>query len=612
MGFKKIALAMLAVLALIACSDDAKPNAVLPENPENPQDGDKSQGAYVLTGRIGGVYPKMLVAGGDFVGVTNTQGAAEEAGYGMKGTVVVIVELDSMTFERTGRIFADTLDNDEGRFSFEDVSLHSPFVLIENQRVFRSSTCLGCRRTDWDSVYTDGTDTVFIEMLRAMVDLRKIQNISINMLTDEKVPVLRKYLAEGMPYETANKKAESDILENYGVYHDVGDFEEGSDENSEVAYVKNLRRIMVFRAVRQYVDNYARELQNAPISLFVGKGPVIEEYYWNAKKMADYEVGYLAKEDSLGRCTDDRENEMGFVMGEFGKPHSVVCRSRRWTLGVKKMDYALDSMTDVRTGKTYKTVTYNLGGITQTWMAENLIYLDTTVLESAFCWNDDPQCQKYGSFYSGLSAMNIKLNDLRFYSLDAQGDTVFLDKKCLYSAIGYNSEIGAYDLEGLNSVDEECSLRYDPLEPLDWSYGYREYMSKYDTQDYQGVCPDGWRIPSTSDWNKLLEMLGEQYGVSPRIPALVLYDDDATGFGLKNIARIEFYDDETNEIWIDADDWGKRFAVADEYYFRALFYENRDDYADPFESIVFGFDPTDSYYSAAYPYYSVNVRCIKK
>lgn len=618
MVFKKFTLAVLAVLAtlaLIACSDDAKPNAVLPENPDNPQGGVELGGTYALTGRIGDVYPKMLIAGGESGGV-NPQGSAEEAGFGMKGTVVVIVELDSLTFERTGRIFADTLDNDEGRFSFEDVSLHSPFVLIENQRVFRSSTCYTCvDYVGWDSVYTvvaDSVDTVFIDMLRAMVDLRKIQNISINMLTDEKVPVLQKYLAEGMSYETANEKAESDILENYGVYHEVGDFEEASDENSEVAYVKKLRRIMEFGAVREFVDNYVRELQNAPVSLFVGKGPEVEAYYWNAKKMAEYEVGYLAKEDSLGRCTETRENEMGFVKGNYGKPHSVICRSGRWTLGVKKMDYTLDSITDARDGKTYKTVTYNVGETSQTWMAENLNYLDTTQSEYAFCWNDDPQCQKYGRFYTWFSAMNIGVDDFKFYALDTLGDTVTLDMECLYARIKECPE-DDYDCKNeMNRVEEECSLRYDPFGPLDWTYGYVEYVSKFDTHDYQGVCPDGWRIPLISDWKKLLEMMGEQYGVPPEKALSVLYDDEATGFGIKTVAKIEFYDDETNEIWIEADGWRKDLAVADGEYFSVIFLENDEDYTNPLEKMVLEPNENNTYFAAADPYYAVNVRCIKK
>jgi hypothetical protein len=50
--------------------------------------------------------------------------------YAAKGTVVTVYELDSSSLAATGRTFVDTIDNDDGRFSFENLTLNSPYVLI--------------------------------------------------------------------------------------------------------------------------------------------------------------------------------------------------------------------------------------------------------------------------------------------------------------------------------------------------------------------------------------------------------------------------------------------------------------------------------------------------
>jgi hypothetical protein len=139
-------------------------------------------------------------------------------------------------------------------------------------------------------------------------------------------------------------------------------------------------------------------------------------------------------------------------------PYSVVCRSGKWVLGFNKIDYTSGIMTDSRDGKTYKTVRYNWGNVSQTWMAENILG-DTT-------WN---------------VAMDVE-------------DTVGLD-----------------------------------------------------LSNHQGVCPDGWRIPTLNDWHVLLQNMGEQYGVAYDKVVPALYDEPATGFGLHSVPDLPFFDLEYSE-----------------------------------------------------------------
>ena len=118
------------------------------------------------------------------------------------------------------------------------------------------------------------------------------------------------------------------------------------------------------------------------------------------------------------------------------------------------------TMTDERDGQTYKTVTIG----TQTWMAENLNYAYTGVPydkdnytsdSTSWCYNNDASnCAKYGRLYTWAAAM------------DSVGTWTINGKGC-----GFRNE---------------CSPTY----PV------------------RGVCPEGWHLPSETEWNSLRTAVG--------------------------------------------------------------------------------------------------------
>ncbi|MBR4349023.1 MAG: fibrobacter succinogenes major paralogous domain-containing protein [Fibrobacter sp.] len=102
---------------------------------------------------------------------------------------------------------------------------------------------------------------------------------------------------------------------------------------------------------------------------------------------------------------------------------------------------------DARDGQTYKTV--KIGD--QVWMAENLNYKT----DSSFCYNDSVEyCEKYGRLYTWAVAM------------DSAGTWSANGMGC-----GYN---------------KTCSPTY----PV------------------RGVCPSGWHLPDTTEWNTLFNAVG--------------------------------------------------------------------------------------------------------
>ena len=119
-------------------------------------------------------------------------------------------------------------------------------------------------------------------------------------------------------------------------------------------------------------------------------------------------------------------------------------------------------MTDERDGKTYKTVTIG----TQTWMAENLNYAYTGVPynysgntsdSTSWCYsNAAANCTKYGRLYTWTAAM------------DSVGTWSTNGKGCGYG--------------------KTCSPTY----PV------------------RGVCPEGWHLPTQTEWNTLFTAVGGQ------------------------------------------------------------------------------------------------------
>ena len=110
---------------------------------------------------------------------------------------------------------------------------------------------------------------------------------------------------------------------------------------------------------------------------------------------------------------------------------------------------AIGSITDSRDGQSYKTVVIG----TQTWMAQNLNY-ETA---NSYCYGDSPSnCTKYGRFYTWAAAMD----SVGMWSTNGKG-------------CGYN---------------KTCSPTY----PV------------------RGVCPEGWHLPTQTEWNTLFTAVGGQ------------------------------------------------------------------------------------------------------
>ena len=547
-GLVACKMAMLLAFMFAACSDEPSVSPLA-------QDGGytEEQGVYALAGQIGNIYPKLLKV------VDSTKVKADSLEYegsvfAAKGTVVTVYELDSLTLDTTGRSFVGTIDNDDGHFSFKDLALNSPYVLIETLDSCYYEDCEEQRlvygyqtRLDVDST----REYEYSLTLSAIVDLRQVKKINVSTLTSMKIPLLREFIAEGKSFEEANRMAERKILEDFGIYDDLGAFETLNQESSELPYVNELARLDDWDLGMDFLATDV-VLYFASPKAFSNQEAVVEQFYLNSMKMMQYKTNYLAKKDGLGRCDESRENVVGEVkVGTYGRKHaSVVCRSGNWTVGFKTMEHTNGTMVDNRDGKTYKTVTYNWADGPQTWMAENLDYADTTSLSadsalkanlqgSVSCYRsryDDESCSVYGLAYQWRAAMNVNYDDVRTYTVDSLGDTTYVEKKCVDMLLD--------DREYPLSDDRRaCDTLYFPKDHMGslpyakyWTWNYTDYVAQFNQNAYKGVCPDGWRMPTFNDWKTLLKNMTEAYETYgfEYAGTIVLYDEAATGFGLKN------------------------------------------------------------------------------
>ena len=153
-----------------------------------------------------------------------------------------------------------------------------------------------------------------------------------------------------------------------------------------------------------------------------------------------------------------------------------------------------------------------------------------------------------------------------------------------------------------------------------WTWNYTDFIPQSKLNSYQGVCPDGWRISTWSDWEILLKELGERYGVDYYNVVPALYDEVATGFGMNAGVRVWF-----NEImgWVSTSlkpQFANGFVVADVTMYFVGFFLRGDLWRRGF-----GFDLSgETYHAFVYmithdlpgspydPYDTYAVRCIKK
>ena len=184
-------------------------------------------------------------------------------------------------------------------------------------------------------------------------------------------------------------------------------------------------------------------------------------------KNRDWLVAQEVEYDTYGeKCTNVNVGKI--IAGKVTATNMYYCMANGWvSLMVWDWDVPKEArlnqeitygtITDNRDGKNYRTVTIG----DQTWMAENLNYADSIKTSSlrgkSWCYNNElKNCEVAGRLYTWAAAI------------------------------------------------DSVKLATDPDNPLDCGSGKTCGLSGM----VQGICPSGWHLPDTTEWNVLFLAVG--------------------------------------------------------------------------------------------------------
>ena len=432
------------------------------------------------------------------------------------GGEVTLKELDSLTLKWTDepsytvQIGGSVMDSvtgmmvagNDGVVRFDSLSLKSPIVLL----------------------IAHAGDV----SLHAIFDLRDSGTFVIDAYSHLVAGRLQKLVAFGKSFAEAKSQAESEVASIFG-FDDFGP--------SEAALLRAELNELPFRTLNQIRDNLEETESFAglsaatqgsvkyfilpsrvmrilllPEAVFERLGEGAVQFYQECLQKKKYLLHMLAKVYGYDACSAANEGKLADIQDDDLK---LECKAGSWNVynvraGQMNVNHVLGTMIDSRDGQTYKTVTYNFDGVSQTWMAENLKY----AAEKSSCvsiGDDSSYCTVYGRLYT-------------LFPLDSTYDKYASEEDCYADRMkvwmdelrAVKGEVTEYDSllldEDAHRLCKELEEEPDNPDRVNWS----KVIDSLDVLGFN-VCPEGWRMPTYEDWMTLItyidgDLLMSAYG----------------------------------------------------------------------------------------------------
>ena len=421
-----------------------------------------------------------------------------------KGSMVYLYELqDGRTLKQTNGSFVSRIDSDDGHFKFVARNLVSQYVLMQATGYYLNEV-------------TNRRTTEMLT-LNAITDVSERSSANINVLTHLEYPrVYHLVTKEKLRFYAAKSQARAEVLRAFGYdTTDVGNFEDmlvldASNAVNAMLYDISvmLQGNLTVAQLTERLNDIAKDLETDGKWDNAKLRAEIADWLLDSTSVYSYDAWkFWVAEYGLQECTgsDSREfyvakNSYGkyngrkfYCSGSYGPPtrattsdtligracfneiagekatytgkywiRDFVCSYHeydarvKWRLTASHPSSSLSTMTDPRDNKTYAVVTIG----DQTWMAENLNYADTVAYPSLVkahrCFQktyeviDSSDCRLYGQLYKWAAVVD--------------------------------------------SVNTGCS----------------EYMECSLVHPVQGICPDGWHIPDTSEVRELIDFVASE------------------------------------------------------------------------------------------------------
>ncbi len=392
-----------------------------------------------------------------------------------ENAIAKMYELDSVTLDTTGKTFVGSFTNGSGEFRFDSVSLSSPYVML---KVYPYIYSIYDYADEYLVAYNENP-------LSVIVDLRVTNNISINTLTFFETDRLRELVKSGKSFAEAKQQAGRDVLDAFGFYDVPFVFDKGEYENDSVY-------VMALDVVDYFID-FSDQIGTGRLARSLAKNGNLDSIdeavrerftHWALSILDDLEkvdkrdtsivltrkielvTNFAVLMKRMEKCTDANE---GQVVENEKYIFNFTCSSGKWVATLKTVESVTGTMTDARDGKTYRTVTFEMENGTRTWMAENLVYNST----------------------NGTYTLSEVLD------LDTSIVMVSFDE-CVAGG----------------GIEDVC----DTLIKMGNDFNYERILAAIDsvetaTGSYQGICPEGWRVPTGGDWDELMAFIVETLGI---------------------------------------------------------------------------------------------------
>ena len=425
---------------------------------------------------------------------------AVQKGPFVTGSDVVLRETSADgKLEPTGREFSTKTINDWGDFEFDSLELESQYALLSAEGHYTREV--------------NSQRSHCVLRLNAVSNLEKRNTANINMLTHFEYKRVLKLVEEGKSFAQAKRLAATELMNAFGVdvpaqsaedlnifntsygdrtlYHlsvfvDRDFFYPHDDDVDEWEYERDTANIDCSK-LQEYVDSFADDLaedgtlSDSLIAPLAAEAYLINTYFGNVmygeelglkdkdeyalmaertyfyKLVLDHYLGFETCNDS--RWGESRRLDKPFrsydddAEMEYENPAYFLCDGTDWKQTTKehvdslsmKIEHGSGTMKDPRDGRVYKTVTFEYEGKNYEWMAEDLMYSEAAAKHSRRGGVDVVAA----GFYSWTTAMRLS-----------------------------ESYMSTPVKEGL----------IDTL--------------------HQGICPDGWHVSSTRDWEALIDYVG--------------------------------------------------------------------------------------------------------
>lgn len=428
------------------------------------------------------------------------------------GLTVWLSELDSVTLEPTGVRYVSHPTDSSGSFNFDSISLNSPFVMLELSP-YHADEWASTAEVDEYGYIRDYDETMFRYMLvyKTIVDLHDSAGVEINSLTFLATPRIRNLVKQGMNFAAAKLQAGEEVLASLGVYGVPFDMQNPKVVVAEehLGYVlEDWTRYSSASIITEEFAMTGTFNDNERIRFSVSRWIFnwYEYYlYYHYGTATDDEIAFmsnfLASYEKMEQCSAENEGDTVKFYDLLERRLTAVCQSGEWTVAPsrytmdEKVEFSSGTMTDARDGKTYKTVTYKIDGQSQTWFAENLIYSDEDV-------------QPFIGLTSYLS--NLVKGRSEFTEYMDSLDSAYWNTVALYEES---------DVVGGDSIH-------------------------MDGAHFQGLCPDGWHIPTNREWSHLMYFVEVETGMSSREKAqeILQYEYDFGWYASMYLRDIGFGD----------------------------------------------------------------------